>query len=240
MNKLTRISATVASSLALVAGFSGVASAHSYSGDNSGGNDWGHNRNHDHNNGSNSAQLLFNVQTSSVKNQTDTDVANTNDQNATSGAVSVTGTQNNHDNFSSNDWNNRDDWNHGGNSNSSVGDVTSGDASNWNSTNTSVSVKNTTAPVAPLAPMQPMSTSSSDSDSHGHDNGGNNSLVLDVNYQNSDVTNTTTTDVTNSNTQNATSGNVTVSGNRQVGNVSSGDATNSNSTTTSVTVSNQQ
>ncbi len=74
MNKLTRISATVASSVALVAGFAGAVSADSISG--SGDDSSNYVKNHS-------------SMTSETRNDTDVDVENNNPQDAKSGDVKV-------------------------------------------------------------------------------------------------------------------------------------------------------
>lgn len=223
MNKLTRISATVASSLALVAGFSGIASAHSYSG-YGGGDDW----NHHHNQGNTTRVVSLNMQKTTVDNDTDINLQNNNPQVATSGDVQVTGGQG-----SDSDWNCWSRNNH--RNNSTVGDVSSGPASNTSDVSANVSVENDTT-LPEFTPVSAPTTTMSSSDSH---HGGNDSSTFVGNFSDTSVSNDTDVSITNNNAQTATSGDVTVSGTRNVGDVTSGPATNTSSASFSVSVTNK-
>lgn len=217
MNKLTRISATVASSVALVAGFSGMASAHPY-----------YSHDHGHNHHSNNKRIDINANIQNVENDTTATVTNSTDQTAESGDVTVSGGQSAVYPAFYND----DHHNNHHNNNLNVGDVTSGDATNRSTTSTDVTVSNNTQA---LDPMSSSDNHSPVNDNH-HNGGSNTSLDLNLNYQK--VENTNDVSVDNTTTQTAESGDVTVSGNGRVGDVTSGDASNTSNTSTSVTVRN--
>jgi CDGSH-type Zn-finger protein len=194
MNKLVRISATAASSLALVAGFSGVVGA------------TGSNNNCDCD-GSHNRITRRNTVRTTVRNTNDIDVSNRTYQSAESGDVKV---------FHNDD----------------VGDVTSGDASNDNYTEANVNVENTTD----TGRGGSGSFSSSSLGGFGFD--GSHNRVDISNRQTTNVTNRNDIEVSNTTTQRAESGDVTVAGNDDVGDVTSGDATNTNTSFFDVNVTN--
>jgi hypothetical protein len=117
------------------------------------------------------------------------------------------------------------------NGNTTVGDVSSGNASN--SSNTSVSVTNSNASANALA----LSGWGGGSDASGSiSDTGTNSRNINV-FRNTSTNNVTATNsarVTSSNDQDATSGRVSANGNTTVGNVSSGDASNTSTQTVSI------
>jgi hypothetical protein len=196
MNKLARISATVASSLALVAGFSGIAGAASI--DDSG-------RNSD-----NHISYSNKVRTH-VDNDTHVSLHNDNDQHAYSGDANV------HDN---------DD----------VDGVSTGSASNDNSTDATVSVSNDNN-VGDSGGMGGSDWSAPDASMNDTGRDSDNTIRY-TNEVNTSVKNDTNVWISNDNDQHASSGDANVRDNDDVGNVTTGDATNTNSSTFSVSVSN--
>jgi RNA binding exosome subunit len=196
MNKLVRISATVASSLALVAGFSGAAGAASI-------NDSGRN--------SDNEIKAVNVVKTDVDNDTHVSLHNDNDQHAYSGDANVR---------------NNDD----------VDGVSTGDAMNDNSTDASVDVSsNTSTPSGGGGMGGAMDLSDASITDSGRDSSNE---IKSINVVRTDVDNDTSVYVTNNNDQHASSGDANVKNNDDVGNVSTGDASNTNSSTFSVSVSN--
>ena len=199
MNKLTRISATVASSVALVAGFAGVAGASpsiSTTGPDS------YNRiSHHHT-----------VRTT-VRNTNDVHLTNNNPQSAYTGRVEVE-------------------------RNTTVGDVSSGYATNHSTLNADVTVDNTSASSAAMdTSMGGGGGGMGDASIHltGPDS---TNVISSKNSVTTTVTNNNDIHVTNNNSQQASTGNVEVEKNTSVGNVTSGDATNTSNTTLSVNVTN--
>jgi hypothetical protein len=194
MNKLVRISATAASSLALVAGFSGIAGAASI-------NDSGR--------GSDNTIKHIRVVKTDVDNNTNVRLSNWNHQDADSGDANV---------------HNNDD----------VNNVRTGNATNHNSTNVRMNVTNTTN-----APSGGGGGGSDLSNASITDSGRNSSNeIKSVNVVRTDVDNDTCVSVYNSNHQDADSGDANVRNNDDVGNVTTGDASNTNSSSFTMNVTN--
>lgn len=198
MNKiLSRVTAGSAAAITVAAGLTGVVGAASYNGHG------GHHR----------PQPSYWSKTydlTSLKNKAYIDVANTNDQSASTGRVEAE-------------------------DNTTVGSVSSGAASNSNGFNASVSVDNSSSSAAALsaarnsAPVAPVMGGS-------HHSTPVTTKISDVSK--TYVNNFTDVDLTNTNTQTATSGSVEVEDNSTVGDVSSGAATNTNTATVSISVTN--
>lgn len=148
-----------------------------------------------------------------VQNHNDVDVTNSNSQSAYSGDVGV--------------------W-----KNTTVGDVSSGDATNTNTTHISATVSNDAAGSTWAHTTAPMGEGSGATGTI-HDTGyGSTNTIKSVDTSKVEVNNNNDLSVNNTNCQTAITGDVNVSKNTTVGNVSSGDATNTNSTTVSLNVSN--
>ena len=118
--------------------------------------------------------------------------------------------------------------------NTTAGDATTGDTSNNNSTDVSVTVDNTGAASGlgnmAAAPVDPGSINTT---------GPNSSNEITTKVENNlTVTNTNSVSFNNSNSQNATSGNAEVSGNTTGGSATTGGASNTNSSTFTFNVSN--
>lgn len=199
MNRLARISATVASSLALVAGFTTMASAHSVMIDHTG------------EDSTNTVELERKVETN-VSNDNYVKVKNSNGQLATSGSATALLA-------------------------SDVDDVTSGDASNENSTGLDVSIDNSWSGGAGAASAMDWSWGDGDyTISHtGEDS--YNSIEVEQKVE-TNISNNNEVKVYNYNEQYAASGDATVFLVEEADDVESGAASNENSTEISVHVAN--
>ena len=193
MNKLTRISATVASSIALVAGFTGLAGA-TPSIDDTGSH-------------SNNRITQRNTVRTDVDNHTNIDADVDVDQDADSGDVKVK-------------------------HNTTVNDVSSGDAENDSWVEGSFNVENSVS--SPDLSELNWESNGSISDTGSHSN----NTIKTTNKVVTDVDNDTDVDVDVDVDQDAYSGNVTVEDNTTVGDVSSGDARNTSTVLFDVNVSN--
>lgn len=147
-----------------------------------------------------------------VNNDNDLRVTNTNTQRAYSGDADVWG-------------------------NTRVGDVSTGNARNANSTNISATVDNSASSSSWAGVVHPSGGSGATGTIHdtGYDS---NNVVTSRETTRVNVNNDNDIRITNNNTQTATSGDATVSHNTTVGSVTTGDATNTNETTIRLDVSN--
>lgn len=146
-----------------------------------------------------------------VKNDNDLNVTNRNTQHAYSGDVSAYG-------------------------NTRVGDVSTGDARNTNSTNISASIDNSgSADWAHVATPSGGSGASGTIQDTGYRS---DNLITSRETTKVNVNNDNDIRISNNNTQTAVSGDAHVSGNTRVGSVTTGDAVNTNSTTVRLDVSN--
>jgi hypothetical protein len=144
----------------------------------------------------------------SVHNDNDVNVRNSNDQNATTGEAEVE-------------------------DNTTGGDATSGNASNSNSLDASVTVDNS-AGLANLS-FGGSGSSGGSIDTTGPDS---NNVIVNKSSTSVRINNDNDINICNTNTQNATSGEASVEHNTTGGSATSGDATNTNSSTFSVSVTN--
>lgn len=198
MNKLTRISATVASSLALVAGFSGVANASSY--DNGDNGDRGGRGGHHRQMSQDRLEYRSSVDVDvDVANETDVVVDNSVDQFAETGDVVVA------------------------DNGEEVGSVWSGDAVNDSLVDSYVEVENHTDATGAMEAAHPANQETWMPENEDYDRV---DYRADVDVD-ADVVNDTDVVVENDVIQTAVSGDVTVVDNdEEVGDVRSGDATN--------------
>jgi hypothetical protein len=121
------------------------------------------------------------------------------------------------------------------NDNTTVGGPNaSGDSSNDNGTQTTVTLHNSSPALAGLVGMDPAddTVSLDTTGPHSQNN-------VNIKHENKvDSTNINNVGVTNVSTQNASTGNVTATDNTTVGGLKSGDSSNSNTTINSVDISN--
>ena len=118
--------------------------------------------------------------------------------------------------------------------NTTGGAAKSGNASNANSLNASLTVDNSASSAAKVA----MPASSTNSGTIKTTGPGSRNIVKVTTVSKVEVKNNNNLNMTNNNSQNATSGNATVAGNTTGGSATSGNATNTNSTTMSFKVTN--
>lgn len=120
--------------------------------------------------------------------------------------------------------------------NTTGGDATSGEATNSNSLDASVSVDNTGSVAAAVAPLGTGGSggSASITDTGPHSN----NQITSTSNTNVSVDNDTDISVDNYSSQTAASGNAVVRGNTTGGDATSGDASNTNSTSLTFTVNN--
>jgi hypothetical protein len=147
-----------------------------------------------------------------VRNNNDVNVTNTNSQSAYSGDVGA--------------------W-----KNTTVGDISTGDAANMNTTHISATVNNAASGSTWANTTTP--TGGSGATGTIHDTGyDSTNIVKSVDTTKVNINNENNLTVDNSNCQTATTGSVNVSKNTTVGDISTGDATNTNNTTVDLSVSN--
>lgn len=144
-----------------------------------------------------------------AENNNDVDVSNSNSQTAYSGDAKVK-------------------------HNTTGGDATSGDATNENSFEASLSVTNSSCGCGDEGSSDGIDWDAS-IDTTGPDS---NNTINNTSTSTMSVQNNNSISVTNSNSQSATSGDARVSGNTTGGNATSGSASNSNSSSVTLTISN--
>lgn len=153
-----------------------------------------------------------------IDNDTDLRLKNATSQNAVTGSVEVSG-GNNHESYSKSRHHSRHN-----NQNTVVGDVTTGNASNSNSTNARINVASDSDVSLPEAPAAA-------ADQRRHSSPSQNETKVEVD-------NDTDVSICNTTEQNAVSGSVSISGAKSVGDITTGNASNTNTTEFVVTVGN--